>query len=505
MLRAFQLITNNTINLLPVLLLLIVSSCTSIKKTNHSFILSATEAKEDLRLLKRVLEAKHPALYRYQSPENFEQHFQNTINGISDSIHQLQLRNKVGYLLAPIGCGHTSVRYSKQLATHLINQPLPQFPFYLKTWKDSLVVLANTNLADSIIKRGTIITHINQIPAATIIDSMFKLISTDGYAQNFKSQVISTNFPYWYRMAWGTDSIYQITFINHLGSTQQTLVKAFSVQKKQDTLTKKQLSDSVVTKTKAPKPIIIPPQSLQLDTINKWGYLKISSFSSKGLRKFIKRSFKTIEQYAVKHLIIDIRENGGGKLQLSTLLTRFVKNRPFTIADTVAAKDRSLAYGKHLKGLFAYWFPMQLTRKQKDGLFHFKYLENKEYHPKNKYHYNGNIYILQGGYTFSAATQFLHQLHQQENVITIGEETGGGWYGNNAVYTPTLVLPNSGLRVSIPLFSMVYKANKTTAGGGISPEILVEPSSFFIKTGVDGKLQKAISFIEMKENLPKKE
>ncbi|MFY7652201.1 MAG: S41 family peptidase, partial [Chitinophagaceae bacterium] len=395
MLQSLHKIANTKINFWLVVLCCLLFSCSGTKKSSQYFKLGAQEAKGDLQLLKKVLETKHPALYRYQSVENFNQRFQHIIESITDSIHQLQLRNKVAYLLEPIRCGHTTVRFSKQLTAHLINRPLPQFPLYIKTWKDSLVVLANTHLADSVIKRGTIVTHINEVPAANIIDSIFKLMSTDGYANNFKSQVISTNFPYWYRMAWGTDSIYQIQFINDSGKTAHIALKTFTIQKKQDSSAQKLESDTSTTKTKTPKPIIIPPQSLQLDTINKWGYLKISSFSSKGLRRFIKRSFKTIEQHAVKHLIIDIRENGGGKLQLSTLLTRFLKNSTFTIADTVAAKDRSLAYSKHLKGLFAYWFPMRLTKKQKDALFHYQYLEKKEYHPKSNYHFNGKIYILQ--------------------------------------------------------------------------------------------------------------
>jgi C-terminal processing protease CtpA/Prc len=59
--------------------------------------------------------------------------------------------------------------------------------------------------------------------------------------------------------------------------------------------------------------------------------------------------------------------------------------------------------------------------------------ERHYYKPKSKHHYNGNIYLLTGGNSFSATTLFAAAVKGQKNVIIVGEETGGAAYGKYGV------------------------------------------------------------------------
>ena len=138
------------------------------------------------------------------------------------------------------------------------------------------------------------------------------------------------------------------------------------------------------------------------------------------------------------------------------------------------------------------------SHKMADGRFHKQRDEIHYYQPKTKNHFDGNIYILQGGLSFSAATMFVSNLKDQKNVCVIGEETGGGNYGNTAMYLPTVILPNSNLRLVLPLYRLVINASKQKDGRGILPNILIPPSSIAIKQGIDLKMVAVKKMIKQK-------
>jgi C-terminal processing protease CtpA/Prc len=125
-------------------------------------------------------------------------------------------------------------------------------------------------------------------------------------------------------------------------------------------------------------------------------------------------------------------------------------------------------------------------------------LERHVFNPKKKYHYNGDVYIIQGGYTFSASTMFVNSVKDQKNVIVTGEESGGGSYGNSAVHLPTITLPNSRIRITLPLFRVVFSEKNQKTGRGIFPEINIQPSIDAIRGNYDVKLKTVQDLIQSK-------
>jgi C-terminal processing protease CtpA/Prc len=138
-----------------------------------------------------------------------------------------------------------------------------------------------------------------------------------------------------------------------------------------------------------------------------------------------------------------------------------------------------------------------ISKKEADGKFHFKRFEKHYYAPITKNHFDGSVYILQGGYTFSASTLFTSPLIKQKNVTIVGEETGGGYYGNSAMMIPTIKLPYSGLLFRLPLYRLVMDKTRPK-GGGVMPDVLVDPSSYAIKQGFDIKLETVKKMIQQK-------
>jgi C-terminal processing protease CtpA/Prc len=476
------------------------TACVSSKQVDYTFNnkKNATELKADLVLLKKILEANHPSLYWYTPKDSIDFYFNNIINSITDSLTEVEFRNKVSSAVSKIRCGHTSVRFSKDYTKLQEKNRYPQFPLYFKVWDDSLVVLLNIQSKDTVLKRGTIVTAINGKTNRQILNGIFDVISTDGYSDNFKNQVISNNFPTWYKSVYGLDSNYTIEYINNEGNKAITVIKNFTsikdASKRRDTTIKSTKVSAVFvakpTRKQKRKNNLLAKRSLQIDTSINTAYMRISTFSNGRLRTFFRRSFKTIKEKNIENVVIDLRENGGGSVEMSTKLAKYLADKPFKCGDTVEAINRKFTYKNYIKDWWIYWVPMNLfAHKEADGNIHFRRYEKHYYKPQTKNHFNGNVYLLQGGLSFSATTMFIATLKGQHNVTVAGEETGGGYYGNSAMHLPTIVLPNSKLRVVLPMYRLVMDKNRPK-GRGVIPDVSIPPSSLAIKKGIDIKLQK---------------
>jgi hypothetical protein len=474
---------------------LFFTACVSTKQSNYTFNhkKSAESLKADVVLLKKILEANHPSLYWHTSKDSLDTYFNKAINSITDSLTEVEFRNTVAAVVAQIKCGHTTVRFSANYLKYQPKHRFPQFPLYLKVWDDSLVVLANANPKDSILKRGTIVTAINGKSNRVLLDQMFAVINTDGNSNNFKNQLLSNNFSAWYQTVFGLDTAYTIEYIDSNSQKATTVIKNFKPVK--DTTAKvlptKKDSTIVVykpTRKQKKQAKLFAKRSMQIDSSINTAYIRLTTFSSGGLRRFFRKSFKKIKEQNIENAVIDLRENGGGSVGLSTKLTKYLAKKPFKNGDSVFAINRTFPYKKHIKNWWMYWFPMNFfSHKEKDGNIHYRRFEKHYFKPQTKNHFDGNVYLIQGGITFSASTMFIGALKGQDNVTIVGEETGGGYYGNSAMHLPTIVLPNSKLRVVLPLYRLVMDKNRPK-GRGIMPDIEIPPSSNAIKKGYDIKL-----------------
>jgi C-terminal processing protease CtpA/Prc len=105
----------------------------------------------------------------------------------------------------------------------------------------------------------------------------------------------------------------------------------------------------------------------------------------------------------------------------------------------------------------------------------------------------GKVFVLIDGGTFSTAADFCAVTHHLKRATFIGEETGGGYYGNNSGLEATVTLPNSKFQVRVPM-SEYWNAVPGYDGKrrGTLPDIAVETTTAGVLAGVDEQLAYAL-------------
>lgn len=491
----------------PLLIILLAGCLASCSVSRAPFSPNKKYAPEKLRedfdIYRKVLELHHPSLYWYTDKESMDHYFDNGRQQLKDSMTEPEFRKLLNYVTAKIDCGHTTTRPSKHWNKYLDTVRVGKlFPLSVKVWDSALVVTVNLNRRDTVLKRGTVIEKINGHYWKNIVDTMFEYVSTDGYNTTNKFQSLSNRgfFGTLYTSLYGISDKYTIEYLNTAGQLRTVTVPVYNASS--DTMNRQPrpaLNEPKPSKKERRNQQLDFIRLLKVDTVNHTAMMDLATFGrGYGLHKFFKNSFRALKQNNIRHLIIDVRGNGGGSVSNSTNITRYISDHKFKVADTLFAERRGSHYGKYIADNF--WnrlFITFFTKKRKDGKYHFGYFERHYFQPRKKDHFNGKVYILTGGNSFSATALFASALVNQENVITVGEETGGGAYGNSAWLIPDVTLPNTGVRFRLPLFRLVIDKNISKKGRGIQPEAPALPSVEAIRKNIDFKVEKAMELIRL--------
>lgn len=470
---------------------------------------SLQQVEKDYSLYEEILQEHHPSLYWYTPKDSMDHYFQYGKQHLKDSMTEPEFRKVLNYVTSKINCGHTSVRSSKQWSKYSDTVRMwKMFPLSFKIWDDTMVVTANLNRKDSVLKRGTVITKIDEKPGAEIVDTLLNYISTDGFNHTHKFQTLSNRgyFGSLYTSLYGISEKYNIEYIDPSGQVKNVAVPVYDPSA--DTASRSVIRPiSTVpqpSKKERKKRSLYNVRLLKVDSANHTAMMDLSSFGRGfGLRQFFRSSFRVLRQNQVGHLIIDVRSNGGGSVTNSTLLSRYISDNKFKICDSLYAVKKKSPYQHYIKDHF--WnklFMTFLTRKKSDGNYHFGYFERHSFKLKKNNHFNGKVYVLTGGNSYSATTLFVTSVIKQENVTIVGEETGGGAYGNSAWLIPDVTLPETGVRFRLPLFRLVIDKSVPKIGRGVQPEVESTPTVDAIRRNIDFKLEKAMELIKKDKTPP---
>lgn len=245
-----------------------------------------------------------------------------------------------------------------------------------------------------------------------------------------------------------------------------------------------------------------------LKTLNdSTAYIGLSSFAFNQVQ--IEKIGAFIDSISdMKHLIIDIRNNGGGRGDVVDKLFSFIAEKPSVSKGYQMVNKKGgfdcFEYSTNYRGIKEDIFP-EYTRRA-DGKYYAEPEFGKEIKPDSLINYKGKVYVLTNEYSVSAATLFPALVIRNGRGVVVGRETSTAYHFMNAVKFVKVRLPNSTIVVNIPMVKVVFDDvvnERVPYGRGVVPDYHV-PVSLDELTFMNGDaiLNYTLKLIESGQYLP---
>jgi C-terminal processing protease CtpA/Prc len=440
------------------LFVLIFGACSSGQNYEPEKVISRELLLNDFQILEQMLESSHPSLHRYISGDSLKNVAEVLKSGIGDGLTEDQFHILVRKYLKHIRCGHTYAKPSAGWYTFQENNT-KMLPFRIRIDNHKMFVSAlHPEVGDLAIDEE--ITGINGRSSDQILLEMQAIQQQDGFSESYVKFSIERNFGTYHLMLYGSSENYTIDVRKSAGETRQSMVSAGEnvkgpVFEPIDTNAfrlKFQAEDALFYVSKMDSTI---------------GFLSISSFASSGYKKFYKQVFEHINSTGIKHLVLDLRNNGGGYFLNGNRLLQYLSPEPFRFS---FVRPKMPFYKNENASLN---LMSKLTRMAFNLMPDLVKDENFRHHQLNykplKNGFSGELTVLTNGGTFSMSTTAIAHLKHRCGATIVGEETGGAAVGANGIIGSDLALPASGVRISVPLYFVNHEIGEDKNGRGVIP------------------------------------
>lgn len=424
--------------------------------------------KQDTRILKEAMLQMHPAIGIYQPKSFYEKLFDDLIASLNDSLTEKAFRIKLKLLLYNFHCGHTEVLPSKAYARAIKPMSLNFLPYYIMAINDHLysVIPVNTK-KDSALRQGTEILKINGISADSILGFSRRMMFSDGFISSGRNYFLRTGINYYYPGYFGRPDSFLLE-IKKEENVKSIWVKASNL-KDLPSLPVGVKEDTLLTKHRR---AYISEGYIENNDIY---VLKVKAFKSSRYKRIYRRAFHKMKRNGTRNLVLDLRGNGGGSLGNSYRLLSYLMPEKETITLRTHVKkypEKKYASGKITFRLTKLALRLTGTKRVSgDTIWYTQKLK-----PRKKDHFNGHVYILVNGGSFSASCVLAAYLKESKRAILIGTETGGTNEGCNAGITTYYTLPNSRMKVRVPAFRIIHDISPRFTGHGVLPDHVINYS-----------------------------
>lgn len=468
-------------------LIICLSSYSQKKEFDIQKKYSVKQVLEDIDYTEKYLIKFHPDPFKYISNDSLHAFVLRQKAKIDTPQTEMQIRFCIKRIVAKIGCGHTDVAASKKYtkAIKKINRPILPLNVFV-TDSNRLFVLNNLS-SDTTIKPGDEIISIDKYSVPAILKRIYSITTSDGYNETYKKQSTRYNsFKYYYSFCYGFKLDY-VAKIKHQNSNISVCnLKAISTLK--DTLIFP-YTDTVhyLKKTKNYNYRIIKNDK-------SIAVIGINGFKGRNWRGFFRKTFKDIKRKNVGNLVVDLRDNGGGQINLGLNFLSYLIDKkivlPFDkkINSTAFHPKYKMGFGNRVIPVI---FSLKPPERFKNGKLRHYFIK----FPKRKKQFKGQIYVLTNGKSFSMSSVVASYLKYKSNAIVIGEETGGNIAGSNAVISGKLFLPNTDIQIFIPLYHLYHDLDLKNEGRGLMPDYPTHYRKEDVLKGTDVDLNKVYELV----------
>ena len=414
---------------------------TDMDTITESISLLPTElAAMDFVVFRESLKQNHPGLYRYQAKGKLDKLLDSCLLSIDQPLTRFEFAKKILFLISAIQDGHTGTNISSLLVKSYQDRT-KLFPLYLYFMQNKAVISCSRNKEFPV---GTEILSINHKAIAEIRKELFRYLPSDGSIKTRKNQTLSNNgaFPFLYKWIFGHGDSLIVKYRNLQGNIRTATLAAEFVKDFECAMNTRQPSANELN-------LSYPQPNVALLTLKTFDENRLRR-ANLDFKEFLRESFSEIREKKTANLIIDLRGNAGGLDEYGPLLYSYLTDKPFRYFTSIESTDKKISVSEnHLLSAL----------------------------PSQENSFKGRAFFLINGLSFSTTADFCAIAKSNERGQFIGEETGGGYYGNTSGQTLKIELPNSKINVVIPRFKYVNHVKKTVyPDRGVLPDYTIIPT-----------------------------
>lgn len=512
--------------MLPVVLTLsgFMSSCVSVEQYNakRAQPISVKKLQKDIDFVQKNLYARHPD-YDYYTPKSvLDARFDSLRKAIDHPMTSNEFFVRISPVIASVRQGHMATlpaprkvsRERKKYLKTMGASPLQQFDYQ---WENDHLYVIKNRSEDSSIRKGWEVVAINDLNVRDIYTKYSRTFTSDGYNQTALPGFFARRIPTFYNEELGPMDSLNYTFKTKSGdivvkeirrTAKKTADKAAVTDSTKTGVVKSNnlKSDSTAIAQKEKEKLKAQKEKIEENNKSLYGYdkakkeyirslkfygkdstlayLKIGQFGEGRFKKAYTKLFDSIYKVKSEVLVLDLRDNPGGRAMEITELYKYFADSSFKIyaPSKVSSKSSLLNAGfynrmpKAIWPFFSIYYPFYAvhrfvnTKKHADGSYYYAGMSGNKWKQPHEHAFKGKVYLLINGGSFSAACLMASRLSVLPNVTVVGEETGGDFNGTVAGIMPILNLPHSNIIWRIGLMH-VRPVNRTDVKGrGIFPD-----------------------------------
>jgi hypothetical protein len=422
---------------------------------------SKTQLIRDLEFLNTAIKAIHPAY------KTFGFNLDNQIYSLKiseiDQFSSFEYEYEIRKCLRLLQCCHTYIS-SSPLKVDFIRKQNPFFPFRFLADGDDLYLTSSINDSVRYANFPVKVISINDRRSVDLLDYFNNYQSADGAQTTFRNYVVKNLSSVILRRMFCEADTFKITGL--VGNDTITFQeKAFLTSSEP---VKRGVKDTVKVIFKNKDSYFYASKNFE-----QTGVIKLKSFPSRGYAKFYRKIFKYQKKNNFKNIVIDVRDNfGGSRGNATELLSYFItKEENYCLEISRCKIDKRLLKSYSLLRFFYFDIfnlrRLERTDTTKRYTFKFKPKEN---------HFDGKVVVWTNGASLSSASLLTSYLQQRCNASVMGEETGGGVFGNNGGSFPTLQLPESKIKIQFPIYRLIHNFGNQQENCGVKPDFPLKNS-----------------------------
>ncbi|MEO8025802.1 MAG: S41 family peptidase [Bryobacteraceae bacterium] len=435
--------------------------------------ISAADLKDDLRILHAAFEEGHPGFYRYTPKADMDAVYARAESALAKPMDWLGFYRVVAPAVAAVKCGHTQPRPPAS-AADFFNKELRVLPLEVKIIGGKLWAFRDHGFAGKY--AGREIESINGVTVSKLLPPILAVSNGDGNSGPVRESRASRRFGTLLWAIGGIQPPYRVKFAG-----EKTAVESAGM-----------LASEFPT---SPQPAVAEFRVLD----GKIGYLKIRGFGGppidgKPLDAYYADRFEEMNKSGVASLILDLRDNGGGRDEWGQKLFAHLHDKPFRYYRALTLNKLQFDFAKYAGGLSP--MPEDRVTKRADGKYDATSHPNWGMKQPIEPHFAGKTIVLINGGSFSATCEFATMAKFHKAARFVGEETGGAFTGNTSGATAGLELPHSKLRVGVPLMGYYMAAETDRPDRGIFPDVTVAPTIEDLINGRDPVMDRATAMLK---------